>query len=79
MTQEIHNKVKSLLGDEGRILSDNESLVTSGRLSSYKIVELASWLEKRYGIDFSAESFNIYDFETIETIKQLVEKRKTYG
>jgi acyl carrier protein len=78
MLEKIRKEVTLLL-DEGDItLADDEALVTSGRLSSLKIVELATWLEKNYGVNFSAQSFNIYDFDTIKKITDLATHKKIY-
>jgi acyl carrier protein len=75
--EKLLNKIKSLLDvDDDTYLSVSDNLVTSGRLNSLKIVELAVWLEKTYGIDFSESGFNIYDFENVLTIMDLIKKKR---
>lgn len=73
---QIKNKIESLLqADTSRkVITYTDPLVSSGLLNSLKIVELASWLESDYGVDFSVNGFNVYDFETIETIVSLINK-----
>lgn len=68
--------IKSLLDrSEGNAIFDNEeSLVISGRLSSLSLVELAAELEKKYNIDF-ADGFNQYDFDSINSIVNLIIER----
>ena len=71
MIDRIRDEIKILLDDDS-LFTDNDPLVTSGRLNSLKIIELASWLEINYGIDFSNKVFNIYDFENVSTIVKLI-------
>ena len=70
ISEDIKKKVGLLLDET--ILSNMEPLITSGRMGSLQTVELACWLEKTYGIDFAKHGFNVFDFETIETITVLV-------
>jgi acyl carrier protein len=76
MRDEIRNKIQQLLQDHSTF-TDNDSLVTSGRLNSLKIVELASWIELQYGIDFGEKGFNIYDFDTVSSIVALIVVNET--
>lgn len=62
----------SLLLDDNKFFTDTDPLVTSGRLNSLKIIELASWIEINYKVDFSKKTFNIYDFENILSIVKLI-------
>jgi acyl carrier protein len=78
MLEKIRKEVLSLLDEGDKSLTDDDALVSSGRLSSFKIVVLATWLEKNYGVDFSARSFNIYDFDTIKKIANLVSHKNDY-
>ncbi len=62
--------VKTILKNKGddNPIGPEDSLVYSGRLRSMNIIELASQLETEFGIDFSEQAFNQYDFDTITTI-----------
>ena len=73
--EQIRHKVSTLIGDKVTSFTDTDKLVTTALLNSLAIVELATWLEKKFGIDFSAQRFNIYDFETVESIEALVRSR----
>jgi acyl carrier protein len=75
MKEDIQNEIKRLLNDN-RDIADTDSLVTSGLLSSLQIVEIASWLELKYGVDFGKHGFNIYHFETVLTIMDLIQHHK---
>jgi acyl carrier protein len=72
MINDILHKIKSLLHQSHEHITAKDSLVLSGLLSSFKIIELATWLEKKYAIDFSKQPFNIYDFETATDIQKLI-------
>lgn len=71
MKDEIRDYLYSVLGTEKKI-TDDHLLVTSGALNSLKVIELAMWLEKKYGISFAAQSFNAYAFDSINSIDKMV-------
>lgn len=72
----IHSLVKTLLSNKGDNdpLTSHSPLLTSGRLQSIDIITLATQLESTFGVDFSAIGFDQYQFETIESICQLLGK-----
>ena len=72
--QQVREIVGALLEEQGdtRPFGDKESLVLSRRLSSLQVVELATILEKRYGLDYAKIGFNQYDFDTVESIAALI-------
>jgi acyl carrier protein len=75
MHDEIRKYIESKLDDEDVALSNDQELVTSGLLNSLKIIEMAMWLEQKYKITFAAQAFNVYDFNTIDNIEQLVRQK----
>ncbi|MES2218500.1 MAG: phosphopantetheine-binding protein [Pseudomonadota bacterium] len=75
MKNEIRERVLSLLGSDNQQLGDDDSLVVSGRLSSVKVIELATWLEEKYHIDFYAHTFHVKDFDSVNSILKLVEDK----
>lgn len=75
LRNEIKDQVKFLLKQlqkDNHELADDASLVMSGLLNSLKIIELATWLENQYKIDFGKIGFSIYYFETIGSIEKLI-------
>jgi acyl carrier protein len=74
MHDEICEKIIFLLNCTELRLTATDSLVISGLLSSLQIVELASWLEGKYSIRFSDYGFNVYDFENISTIVEMINR-----
>lgn len=58
--------------------SDQDPLVTSGRIDSLEVMQITVHLEEEFGVDLSRRPFDKYDFESVETIAQMVEElRKT--
>jgi acyl carrier protein len=71
----VREKVQSLVQEKNIEITNASPLVTSGLLSSLRIVELATWLEQTYQVDFSTQHFNVYAFETVLLIVDLIQKR----
>lgn len=74
LREQIKFMINTVLGNEANIneLSDTQSLVSSGLLSSLQIVEIASLIEKDYGVDFSVIGFNVYYFESVVSIEKMI-------
>ena len=74
----VRQQVQQLLQQQGdqAAFGDNDSLVQSARLSSLQIVELASQLERVYGLNFAAIGFDQYQFDTINAIVDLVTRNR---
>ncbi len=74
--EEIRGYIRSLLSrrEEKPEFSDRDSLVVSGRISSVEVIDIAVFLEKKFGFDFSARPFDQYDFDSIERIVGLLGK-----
>lgn len=75
---EIRNQVQKLLLAQGDSLpfSNQDSLVMSRRLSSLQLIELATFLEKKYEINFAAVGFNPHDFDSVDHIMALLNKQQ---
>ena len=58
--------------EENPMLDDDTPLVTTGRLDSLRILELASRLEQAFGIRFSDIGFDQYEFDSLDTIHSLL-------
>jgi acyl carrier protein len=71
---EIRAFVSELLARKGEAgaPADGEPLITSGRLDSIDVLEIVTFVETRYGVDFAARPFDPGDFESIDTIVALV-------
>jgi acyl carrier protein len=72
--ENLRSFVLSLLARREEVpeFSDQDSLVTSGRIGSLEIVEMVVFLENTFHVDFAGRPFDQYDFDTIDKILELV-------
>ena len=81
--QEIQGQVKEFIlkeflpGENPDGLSDSTPLVTGGILDSLATLKLVLFLESTYGITFEAHDLDAEHLDTIATIANLVQKRKS--
>jgi acyl carrier protein len=72
---EIHEFVQDLLTRSGddQPLTDQDSLLLSGRLQSIDAVEIVVFLEENFGIDFAQIGFDKDQLDSIDAIYALVQ------
>ena len=72
---EIRNFLEEILNDKGDSsgFTDQQLLVTEGRLSSLDIMTIVVFLEEKYGIDFSDRPFDQNEFDSVDSITALVD------
>lgn len=72
---EIRNFLEEILNDKGDSsgFTDQQLLVTEGRLSSLDVMSIVVFLEQNYGIDFSDRPFDQNEFDSVESITALVD------
>ena len=72
---EIRNYLEEILNNKGDSsgFTDQQSLVTEGRLDSLDIMTIVVFLEENYGADFSDRPFDQGEFDSIESITALVD------
>ena len=61
------------LKGESRDVSDTEPLLNVGLLDSMDVMQTVLFLEENFGVDFSVRPFNPDDFDSIESINQMVQ------
>ena len=71
----IRNFLEELLNNKGDSsgFTDQQLLVTEGRLSSLDVITIVLFLEENYGIDFSDRPFDQNEFDSVESITALVD------
>ena len=71
----IRNFLEEILNDKGDSsgFTDQQLLVTEGRLSSLDIITIVQFLEENYAIDFSDRPFDQNEFDSVESITALVD------
>ena len=75
----IREFIQNLLrknGDEAGI-TDNEQLITDGRLQSIDTLEVLLFLEEKYGLDFGESGFDQNEVESIDSIIELIANWRT--
>lgn len=60
--------------DDQRSFADDESLVRSGRLDSLSVVKLVSFLEMKFGVDFTRIEFEPDRFDSVVEIEGVIEE-----
>ena len=72
---EIRNFLEEILNNKGDSsdFTDQQLLVTEGRLTSLDIITIVVFLEENYGIDFSDRPFDQNEFDSVESITALVD------
>jgi len=73
----IRDHIRSLLELKGEPsdVSDTEPLLPAGLIDSMDVVQTVLFLEENFGVDFSIEPFNPDDFESIQSINELVSRQ----
>lgn len=72
--ERIRSELAGLLARKGdtRPFADDDNLLLSARLDSVDVVELVSFLEQSFSVDFAAQEFDPEQFESVETLLGLV-------
>ena len=63
VTELLRNK-----GDQEPV-NDGSSLVVSGRIDSMDVLQIVSFIESEFGATISAQDFDQYKFDTIDSIR----------
>ena len=71
----IRNFLEKILNDKGDSsgFTDQQLLVTEGRLTSLDVMMIVVFLEENYGIDFSDRPFDQNEFDSVDSITALVD------
>lgn len=59
-----------------RILAPDEPLLTSGLIDSFHLVDLALFVEDRFGVHLDDAELNAQTFDTLAQLVSLVESRR---
>jgi acyl carrier protein len=71
----IRNFLEKILNDKGDSsgFTDQQLLITEGRLTSLDVMMIVVFLEENYGIDFSDRPFDQNEFDSVDSITALVD------
>ena len=63
--------------DDTEAISDSDSLVMSGRLSSLDVVDVLTFLEGAFGFEMDPNDFDQAKFDSIDSIVAMVESAES--
>lgn len=70
--------IEQLLGehDDHAAFGDTESLIKAGRLDSLAVVNLVTFLEAEFAVDFARVEFDPERFDTVAEIAAVIEESR---
>jgi acyl carrier protein len=81
MKQEIMNQLTQYIGTEilrqpNRSIQPNEALLSSGLIDSFHLIDLALFVEDKFGVRIDDSELNASIFDTIEQLVTLIQSRQ---
>ena len=67
---------KEIVKQPQRILNPEEPLITSGLIDSFHLVDLALFVEDKFGVHLDDAELNAQTFDTLAQLVALVESRR---
>jgi len=67
---------KEILKQPGKKIKSDDSLITSGLIDSFHLVDLALFVEDTFGVRIDDSELNSDTFDTLEQLADLIEKRQ---
>lgn len=67
---------RSILKEPGRVLDASTVLLSSGLVDSFSLVDLAMFIEERFGARIHDTELNKETFDTLGQLAELVEERQ---
>ena len=77
--KELRQYITSELGRDVAGVADGESLLEAGVIDSMGVLELVSFIEKRYRIAVSEDEMMPENFDTVDAIASFVSRRQNDG
>lgn len=65
-----------ILKQPGRVIQPGESLITSGLVDSFSLMDLALFVEDTFGVRIEDTELNADTFDTLEQLAALIAARK---
>lgn len=74
---EIGNFIaEEILKQPKRMIAEDESLISSGMVDSFNLVDLSIFVEERYGVRIDDTELNKETFDTINQLIELIHQRQ---
>jgi acyl carrier protein len=81
MTDDMVNELGQLIAEKiikqpGKVLKADQTLISSGLIDSFSLVDLALLVEDTYGVRIDDSELNADTFDTLEQLTALIRSRK---
>lgn len=81
MNDEIKGKLsqyiaKNILKKPSRIIREDESLISSGMIDSFHLIDLAIYIEDTFGVTIDDAELNAETFDTLQQLVEIIDHRK---
>ena len=78
MTEDIRSALKSfltseILHDPDYPMTNDESLISSGLIDSFSLVDIALWIENTYGLRIDDNELTADNFDTVDAFVARIE------
>lgn len=67
---------EKILKQPSRTIQENEAIITSGLIDSFSLVDLALFVEERFGVHIEDTELNAETFDNIAELVKIIEKRQ---
>jgi acyl carrier protein len=67
---------KDILKQPKRVISPTESLIASGLIDSFSLVDLGLYIEDTFGVRIDDTELNASTFDTLEQLAKLIQSRQ---
>ena len=81
MNMDIHTQLSNFIASQilkqpGRAIAPTETLISSGLIDSFNLVDLALFIEDTFGVHIDDTELNAETFDTLEQLAALIEQRR---
>lgn len=67
---------KTILQNPSRMIAADEALISSGLLDSFHLVDLALYIEERFGVRIEDTELNRQTFDNLEQLSAIIQSRR---
>ena len=65
-----------IINDPDYPLGDDEPIISSGLIDSFSLVDVALWIEERYGVHVDNTELNADNFDTVAELADYIENNR---
>jgi acyl carrier protein len=72
-----HHIAKAILKQPNRLIKPDEPLISSGKIDSFSLVDLALYIEDQFGVKIEDTELNAETFDTLAQLAEIIESRQS--